>query len=74
MTVSANGQTCQITPKASGTTVFTVKIVESDGTFISSDTQEMISKAGFFTKIIAFFKKLFGSNKIIPYALKNMIE
>ncbi len=74
MTVSANGQTCQITPKASGTTVFTVKIVESDGTFISSDTQEMISKAGFFSKIIAFFKKLFGSNKIIPYALKNMIE
>lgn len=74
MTVSANGQTCQITPKASGTTVFTVKIVESDGTFISSDTQEMTAKAGFFSKIIAFFKKLFGSNKILPYALKNLTK
>lgn len=74
MTVSANGQTCQITPKASGTTVFTVKIVESDGTFISSDTQEMTAKAGFFSKIIAFFKKLFGSNAVIPYTLEWIVK
>ncbi len=66
---SADGTTCTITPNKSGDTTFTVKVFDAQNNEISSDTQKMTSKAGFFDKIIAFFKKLFGLTKIITQSI-----
>lgn len=63
MDVSSDNKTCKITPKSSGNTTFTITIYDENGNIISTDTQEMTSKAGFFDKIIAFFKGIFGLNK-----------
>lgn len=49
-----------------------VAVVDEKGNEIGSDTQTMTSKAGFFQKIIAFFKKLFGMTKVIPEAFKGL--
>ncbi|MBQ4602971.1 MAG: leucine-rich repeat domain-containing protein, partial [Clostridia bacterium] len=54
---SANGATCEISPEKSGDTTFTATIYDADGNPVSTDEQTMTSKAGFFQKIIAFFKK-----------------
>ncbi len=65
--VSADGKTCTISPESSGNTTFTAYVIDANGNRISEpDTQEMTSNAGFFQKIIAFFKKLFGLTKTIP--------
>ena len=69
-TVSSDGTTCTITPKSSGDTTFTVTVVDENGNEIGSATQSMTSKAGFFKKFVAFFKKLFGLTKVIPEAFK----
>lgn len=63
--VSSNGSSCVITPSSSGETTFTATICDATGNAVSSDNQAMTSKAGFFDKIIAFFKRLFGSTKTI---------
>ena len=68
--VSADGTTCTITPDKKGDTTFTAIIYDAEGNIVSVDKQEMTSKAGFFDKIIAFFKKLFGLTKTIPEAIK----
>lgn len=69
--VSFNGKTCTITPSKSGDTTFTVKVLDAEGKEVSSDTQKMTSKSGFFDKFIAFFKKLFGLTKVIPQEFKG---
>ena len=68
--VSEDGTTCTLSPSASGSTVFTATIYDSEGNELATDEQEMTSKAGFFQKIIAFFKKIFGLTKVIPQAFK----
>ena len=70
--VSADGTTCTIIPEKSGDTTFTVTIYNAEGKPVSTDKQAMTSKAGFFDKIIAFFKKLFGMTKVIPQAFKGI--
>ncbi len=71
--VSEDGMTCIITPVTSGNTTFTAYVIDENGNELSEpDTQNMTSKAGFFQKIIAFFKKLFGLNKVIPKAIKTV--
>ena len=70
MDVSADGKTCTITPEKSGETTFTATVYDANGNVISSDEQKMTSKAGFFDKVIAFFKKLFGLTKVIPDVFK----
>lgn len=70
MSVSEDGTTCKISPQSSGSTTFTATIYDADGNAISTDEQTMTSKAGFFDKIIAFFKKLFGLTKTIAQAYK----
>ena len=72
MSVSADGLTCKISPKSSGKTVFAATVYDKDGNAISTDTQEMTAKAGFFDKIVAFFKKIFGLTKTIPEAFKGI--
>lgn len=68
--VSEDGTTCTLSPSASGSTVFTATIYDSEGNELATDEQEMTSNAGFFQKIIAFFKKIFGLTKVIPQAFK----
>lgn len=72
MTVSYDGKTCTVTPKKSGTAVFTVKVVDKDGNTLYSFVgpteltaeQAVTSNAGFFQKLAAFFKKLFKATKV----------
>ena len=71
-TVSEDGSTCKITSDSNGSTVFTVTIYDAQGNAVSKDEQTMTSKAGFFDKIIAFFKKLFGLTKTIPQIYKDI--
>ncbi len=69
--VSADGKTCTISPNSNGDTIFTAKVVDANGKLLAEpDTQKMTSNAGFFQKLIAFFKKLFGATKVIPQAFK----
>ncbi|MBR4050071.1 MAG: hypothetical protein IKK09_06205 [Clostridia bacterium] len=63
--VSEDGSTCSITPAVSGETTFTATVYNEDGVPVSTDEQVMTAKAGFFWKIIAFFKRIFGLSKII---------
>lgn len=68
--VSSFGTTCTITPEKSGDTTFTAIVYDAQGNIVSADNQEMTSKAGFFDKFVAFFRKLFGLTKTIPEAIK----
>ena len=70
---SANGETCKINPNKTGDTTFTVVVYDSYGNAVSTDSQTMTSKAGFFDKVIAFFKGLFGMTKTIPQVFKGII-
>ncbi len=69
---SADGSTCTITPNKSGDTTFTVTVYDEKGNVVSEDTQTMTSKAGFFDKLIAFFKKLFGLTKVIQQSIDTI--
>ena len=69
---SANGETCRIDPNKSGSTTFAATIYDAQGNAVAKDEQTMTSKAGFFDKIIAFFKKLFGLTKTIPQVFKGI--
>lgn len=73
----AEGNTCEIQVASTGTAMLTVTVVDENGEAIRTDNGEKISdsqnitaKAGIFQKIIAFFKKLFGLNKIIVQTVK----
>ena len=68
----ANGATCEIRPEKSGDTIFTATIYDANGNPVSIDEQTMTSKAGFFDKIIAFFKGLFGLSKTYPNVFKGI--
>ena len=70
--VSADGSTCTISPSKSGSTSFKATVYDENGNVFCEDTQSMTSKAGFFDKIGAFFRKLFGSTKTIPQLFKGI--
>ena len=72
--VSADGTACTVSPSSSGDTTFTATVYDESGNVIRKDTQVMTSKAGFFQKIIAFFKKLFGMTKLIPEEIRNVFR
>lgn len=65
----ANGETRTITPSKSSDTMFTATVYDENGNEISKDTQTMKSKAGFFDKFAAFFRKLFDMTKIIQQSI-----
>lgn len=71
-TVSVDGTTCTITPDKKGDTTFIATVYDAEGNAVSIDEQTMTSKAGFFDKIIAFFKKLFSLTKVIPQVFKGI--
>ena len=78
MSDDGNGN-CKIISKANGSTTFTAKVKlangsiakDSNGNEISAQVT-MNSKAGFFDKIVAFFKGLFGGNKVLPQLFKGI--
>lgn len=63
MLPSETDNTCVITSSAKGVTVITATLLDDEGNEIASDSVEMKSNAGFFQKILAFFKKLFSLTK-----------
>ena len=67
-----NDATCEISPKKSGDTTFTATIYDANGNAVSTDEQTMTAKAGFFDKIIAFFKGIFGLSKTYPSVFKGI--
>ena len=79
--LSADGMTCGVKSVSKGSATITAKVVDKNGNAVKdangneiTASQQLTSKAGFFQKIVAFFKKLFGSNMIIPYALEWIIK
>lgn len=68
--------TCRIISSSSGDTTFTATVVDVNGNAVKDANGNIVkaeirmkSNAGFFIKIIAFFKGLFGLNKILPQML-----
>ena len=78
---SADGMTCGVKSVSKGSATITAKVVDKNGNAVKdangneiTASQQLTSKAGFFQKLAAFFKKLFGSNMVIPYALNKLIK
>ena len=70
--VSENGLECRVTSIANGNPTIYAKLTDESGEVIINDNGEaifdeitIISKAGFFQKLISFFKNLFGINRLI---------
>ena len=72
--ITDNGDgTCKIISNSSGDTIFTATVVDANGNAVKDENGNIVkaeikmnSNAGFFQKIIAFFKGLFGLNKVLP--------
>ena len=78
---SSDGMTCGVKSVSKGSATITARVVDKNGNAVKdangneiTASQQLTSKAGFFQKLIAFFKKLFGSNMIIPYALEWIVK
>ena len=78
---SADGMTCGVKSVSKGSATIAAKVVDKSGNAVKdangneiTASQQLTSKAGFFQKLVAFFKKLFGSNMIIPYALEWIVK
>lgn len=73
--------TCAAESIAKGSATITARVVDKNGNAVKNAngneitaSQQLTSKAGFFQKIVAFFKKLFGSNMVIPSSLNKLIK
>lgn len=69
---NADGTECRVKSIASGNPTVVAKIVDEKGNPVTdndgveiSDEITVTSKAGFFQKLISFFKNLFGANRVI---------
>ena len=78
---SADGMTCGAKSVSKGSATITAKVVDKNGNAVKdangneiTASQQLTSKAGFFQKLVAFFKKLFGSNMIIPSSLNKLVK
>lgn len=76
--VSEDGFNCYLTATGSGSAEITAIIEYPDGTFYENsdgsnafDQQTITANAGFFQKIISFFKNLFGMNR---YVVQNIVK
>ena len=73
--------TCAVESIAKGSATITARVVDKNGNAVKdangneiTASQQLTSKAGFFQKLVAFFKKLFGSNMVIPSSLNKLIK
>ena len=73
--------TCAVESIAKGSATIAAKVVDKNGNAVKdangneiTASQQLTSKAGFFQKLAAFFKKLFGSNMVIPSSLNKLIK
>ena len=73
--------TCAVESIAKGSATIAAKVVDKNGNPVKdangneiTASQSLTSKAGFFQKLVAFFKKLFGSNMVIPSSLNKLIK
>ena len=80
-TIHKNCMTCGVKSVSKGSATITAKVVDKNGNPVKdangneiTASQSLTSKAGFFQKLAAFFKKLFGSNMVIPYVMKNLMK
>ena len=78
---SADGMTCGVKSVSKGSATITARVVDKNGNAVKdangneiTASQQLTSKAGFFQKLVAFFKKLFGSNMVIPSSLNKLIK
>lgn len=67
-----DGTECRVTSIANGNVTITAKIVDENGKVVLNaegeeiaDSVNIVSNAGFFQKLISFFKNLFGINRIV---------
>ena len=76
MSQNSDGTICELTSTSSGTVKVTAKLVDANGNVLSgaygeiSDSQQVVSKAGIWQKIVSFFKNLFGMNRTIIQLFK----
>ena len=78
---SADGMTCGVKSVSKGSATITARVVDKSGNAVKdangneiTASQKLTSKAGFFQKLAAFFKKLFGSNMVIPSSLNKLVK
>ena len=78
---SADGMTCGVKSVSKGSATITAKVVDKNGNAVKdangneiTASQQLTSKAGFFQKLIAFFKKLFGISMVLPCLLEGIIK
>lgn len=76
ISVSEDSKSCEVTSTGNGTATVTAKLVDSNGKALKdadgneiSVSREIKSNAGFFQKIISFFKNLFSISRIIAQAV-----
>ena len=76
ISASEDGKSCRVTSTSSATATVTAKLVNADGTPVKnadgsdvSVSRQIKSNAGFFQKIISFFKNLFNIDRIIAQAI-----
>mgnify|MGYP001456982508 FL=1 len=73
--------TCAAESIAKGSATITARVVDKNGNAVKdangneiTASQKLTSKAGFFQKLAAFFKRLFGSNMVIPSSLNKLVK
>ena len=78
---SADGMTCGVKSVSKGSATITAKVVDKNGNPVKdangneiTASQQLTSKAGFFQKLVAFFKKLFGISMVLPCLLEGIIK
>ena len=76
VTTEENGMKCKVTSVANGNATVKATLVDENCKVVKdasgnemSDSKNLISKAGFFQKLISFFKKLFGISRVILQSL-----
>ncbi len=76
MTVAEDGLTCKMTSIANGKATVKATLVDENGEAVidangneMSDSKQLTSKAGFWQKLVSFFKNLFGISRVIFWSI-----
>ena len=76
-----DGRSCEIKATGNGKVMILATVVDDQGVPLTytdgsraEGMQEIMTKDGLFLRIAAFFKKLFGSNMVIPSSLNKLVK